>query len=172
LRPRWFGRKLTREPVRCLESVLKQQVAPQEKNSPAIHTDEATRCPVFVASPVATRQNPVFRGGHLGMSDGVPCVSPGELPRPANSAEVLSPRNRPGSSGEVVRFRNNLDITPGFTLPRAEGRPRSGRGGSSEPAVNSTTSGAVGLSGPSARLSQRRLLKKSLLADVSPYSSL
>ena len=58
----------------------------------------------------------------------------------------------PGGRAVLEPFGHNNLASPSRVR---EGRPRSGRGGSSEPAMDSTTSSAAALSGPSARLSQR-----------------
>jgi hypothetical protein len=80
----------------------------------------------------------VLRGEGKGEGRIVQDIPPIPLPRGGRAA--LEPFGRNGlDSPSCVR----------------EGRPRSGRGGSSEPAVNSTSSGELALSGPSARLSQR-----------------
>ena len=77
----------------------------------------------------------------------------------------------PPSGGRAVLepFGHNNLVSPSRVR---EGRPRSGRGGSSEPAVDFTTSSAVALSGPVARLSQRESKQKSGSATTSKLHDL
>ena len=69
-------------------------------------------------------------------------------------SKIPSPRSTPGRGGRAVLEPFGYDNLASPSRVR-EGRPRSGRGGFSEPAMDSTTSTAAALSGPSARLSQR-----------------